>query len=69
VRTLALGYKMVGAGNKCSLDVVAWVCMVDEQENIVYDTFVKPLIPVTHYRHKTTGIQPEHLRDVTVKVA
>ncbi|RCV24280.1 hypothetical protein SEVIR_5G071000v4 [Setaria viridis] len=72
-RALALGCKMVGAGSDGSLDVVARVCVVDEQENIVYEAFVKPLIPVTHYRYETTGIRPENLRDgggaVTVKAA
>ncbi|KAG2596213.1 RNA exonuclease 4-like isoform X1 [Panicum virgatum] len=70
-RALALGCKMVGAGSDGSLDVVARVCVVDEQETIVFETFVKPLIPVTHYRYETTGIRPEHLlRDgVTVKSA
>ncbi|CAO2174296.1 unnamed protein product [Urochloa humidicola] len=69
-RALALGCKMVGAGSDGSLDVVARVCVVDEQERIVYESFVKPLIPVTHYRYETTGIRPEQLRNaVTVKAA
>ncbi|KAL6627570.1 hypothetical protein ACP70R_031296 [Stipagrostis hirtigluma subsp. patula] len=69
-RVLALGCKMVGAGSDGSLDVCARVCVVDEQESILFETFVKPLIPVTHYRYETTGIRPEHLRDgMTVKQA
>ncbi|CAO2198616.1 unnamed protein product [Urochloa humidicola] len=69
-RALALGCKMVGAGSDGSLDVVARVCVVDEQERIVFESFVKPLIPVTHYRYETTGIRPEQLRNaVTVKAA
>nr|CAB3472549.1 unnamed protein product [Digitaria exilis] len=72
-RALALGCKMVGAGSDGSLDVVARVCVVDEQENVVFETLVKPFIPVTHYRYETTGIRPENLRDgaavMTVKSA
>ncbi|CAL4964653.1 unnamed protein product [Urochloa decumbens] len=74
-RALALGCKMVGAGSDGSLDVVARVCVVDEHEAIVFETFVKPLIPVTNYRYETTGIRPEHLRNgggvgvMTVKAA
>ncbi|KAF0898944.1 hypothetical protein E2562_012647 [Oryza meyeriana var. granulata] len=60
---LALGCKMVGAGSDGSLDVCARVCVVDEQECVVFESFVKPQIPVTHYRYETTGIRPEHLRD------
>ncbi|GJN37721.1 hypothetical protein PR202_gb26702 [Eleusine coracana subsp. coracana] len=59
---LALGCKMVGAGSDGSLDVCARVCLVDERENVVYETFVKPPIPVTQYRYERTGIRPEHLR-------
>ncbi|XP_062208792.1 uncharacterized protein LOC133910306 [Phragmites australis] len=69
-RALALGCKMVGAGSDGTLDVCARVCVIDEQERVLFDTFVKPLIPVTHYRYETTGIRPEHLRDgMTVKQA
>jgi DNA polymerase III epsilon subunit-like protein len=69
---LALGCKMVGAGSDGTLDVCARVCVIDEQENILFEAFVKPLLPVTQYRYETTGIRPEHLRDgvsTTVKNA
>jgi DNA polymerase III epsilon subunit-like protein len=54
---------MVGAGSDGSLDMCARVCVVDEQERVVFDSFVKPHIPITHYRYDTTGIRPEHLRE------
>jgi hypothetical protein len=60
---LALGCKMVGAGSDGSLNVCARVCVINEQEFVLFEAFVGPLIPVTHYRYKTTGIRPEHLRD------
>lgn len=67
---VALGCKMVGAGSDGSLDVCARVCVVDEHEQVVFEAFVKPLIPVTQYRYERTGIRPEHLRNgVTVKQA
>ncbi|XP_047057669.1 uncharacterized protein LOC124664124 [Lolium rigidum] len=68
---VALGCKMVGGGSDGTLDVCARVCLIDEHENILYESFVKPLIPVTHYRYEMTGIRPEHLRDsaTTVKQA
>ncbi|EEC73098.1 hypothetical protein OsI_07078 [Oryza sativa Indica Group] len=54
---------MVGAGSDRSLDMCARVCVVDEQERVVFDSFVKPHIPITHYRYDTTGFRPEHLRE------
>uniref|UniRef100_A0ACD5VK56 Uncharacterized protein n=1 Tax=Avena sativa TaxID=4498 RepID=A0ACD5VK56_AVESA len=68
---VALGCKMVGAGSDGTLDVCARVCVIDENEVILYESFVKPLLPVTQYRQETTGIRPEHLRDsgTTVKQA
>jgi DNA polymerase III epsilon subunit-like protein len=68
---VALGCKMVGGGSDGTLDVCARVCLIDEHENILFESFVKPLIPVTHYRYEMTGIRPEHLRDsaTTVKQA
>ncbi|CAM0879451.1 unnamed protein product [Alopecurus aequalis] len=67
-RAVALGCKMVGGGSDGTLDVCARVCVIDENENILFESFVKPLIPVTHYRYETTGIRPEHLRDATMAV-
>lgn len=42
---------MVGGGNDGSLDLCARVCLIDENENIIFHTFVKPPIPVTNYRY------------------
>ena len=49
-RVVALACKMVGAGSDGSLDVCARVCLIDEYENIIFHTYVKPPIPVTNYR-------------------
>ncbi|RWR85589.1 RNA exonuclease 4-like protein [Cinnamomum micranthum f. kanehirae] len=62
-QVVALACKMVGGGNDGSLDLCAKVCLVDEDENIIFQTNVKPKIPVTNYRYETTGIRPDHLRD------
>ncbi|KAF7055691.1 hypothetical protein CFC21_063191 [Triticum aestivum] len=65
---VALGCKMVGGGSDGTLDVCGRVCVIDENETIVFENFVRPLLPVTHYRYETTGIRPEYLRDApTVK--
>ncbi|KAK0590687.1 hypothetical protein LWI29_030431 [Acer saccharum] len=60
---VALACKMVGGGSDGSLDLCGKVCIIDEHENIIFHTYVKPQIPVTNCRYETTGIRPEFLRD------
>ncbi|KAK7246181.1 hypothetical protein RIF29_41041 [Crotalaria pallida] len=62
-QVVALACKMVGGGSDGSLDLCARVCMIDEHENIIFHSYVKPPIPVTNYRYETTGIRQEYLRD------
>ncbi|ONI19554.1 hypothetical protein PRUPE_3G285000 [Prunus persica] len=62
-QVVALACKMVGGGSDGSLDLCAKVCLIDEYENIIFQSYVKPLLPVTNYRYETTGIRPEYLRD------
>lgn len=49
-QVVALACKMVGGGSDGSLDICARVCLIDESENIIFHTYVKPPIPVTNYR-------------------
>lgn len=49
-RVVALACKMVGGGSDGSLDVCARVCLIDEYENILFHTYVKPHLPITNYR-------------------
>lgn len=49
-RVVALGCKMVGGGSDGSLDLCARVCLVGEDENIIFHAYVKPQLPVTNYR-------------------
>ncbi|KAL5153626.1 RNA exonuclease 4 [Glycine soja] len=62
-QVVALACKMVGGGSDGSLDLCARVCLIDEHENIIFHSYVKPPIPVANYRYETTGITPEYLRD------
>ncbi|KAK4282422.1 hypothetical protein QN277_013801 [Acacia crassicarpa] len=62
-QVVALACKMAGGGSDGSLDLCARVCIIDERENILFHSYVKPPIPVTNYRYETTGIRPEYLRD------
>jgi hypothetical protein len=49
-RAVALACKMVGRGNDGSVDLCAKVCLIGEDENIIFQTYVKPAAPVTNYR-------------------
>ncbi|MQL78524.1 hypothetical protein Taro_010951 [Colocasia esculenta] len=62
-QVVALACKMVGGGSDGSVDLCARLCIVDEDENVIFHTYIKPHAPVTNYRYETTGIRPEHLRD------
>ena len=48
---VALACKMVGGGSDGSLDLCARVCIIDDKENMIFHTYVKPPIPVTNYRY------------------
>nr|ACG46030.1 RNA exonuclease 4 [Zea mays] len=69
-RAVALACKMVGGGSDGSMDLCARVCLVGEDEHVIFQTYVKPTLPVTNYRYEVTGIRPEYLRDaMPLKVA
>ncbi|KAM0005555.1 putative transcription factor C2H2 family [Helianthus debilis subsp. tardiflorus] len=50
-RVIALACKMVGGGSDGSLDLCARICIIDEYENILFHSYVKPQLPVTNYRY------------------
>lgn len=51
LKAVAIDCQMVGCGSDGSLDILARVCLVDEEENIIFHTFVEPQISVTDYRY------------------
>lgn len=61
---VSMDCEMVGGGSDCSLDLCARVCLVDEDEKLIFHTYVLPQLPVTDYRYEITGITEENLRDV-----
>lgn len=50
-KTIAMDCEMVGGGIDKSIDICVRVCLVDENENLVFHAFVQPSIPVTDYRY------------------
>ncbi|XP_059624716.1 uncharacterized protein LOC132267593 [Cornus florida] len=62
-RVVALACKMVGGGSDGTLDLCGRVCLIDEYENVIFHTYVKPQLPVTNYRYETTGIRPDLLKN------
>lgn len=51
-KVVSVACKMVGGGSDGSLDLCARVCLIDEHQNIIFHTYVKPNLPVTNYRLK-----------------
>ncbi|KAL5705805.1 hypothetical protein ACHQM5_024052 [Ranunculus cassubicifolius] len=62
-QVISLSCKMVAGGYDGKLDLCARVCLIDEDENIILHTYVKPLLPVTNYRYERTGIRSSYLKD------
>lgn len=54
---------MVGGGDDGSTDLCATICLVDEDEHVIFSTHVQPQLPVTDYRHKVTGLTEEDLKN------
>jgi hypothetical protein len=50
-QAVAMDCEMVGGGKDGSVDLCARVCLVDEYESVLLDTYVQPFLPVTDYRH------------------
>ena len=50
ISAIAMDCEMVGGGQDGSLDLCARVCLVDEEEKVVFHCYVKPPIPITDYR-------------------
>lgn len=48
---VALDCEMVGGGSDGSLDLCARVCIINEDENVIFHSFVQPIIPVNDYRY------------------
>ncbi|KAG0610649.1 hypothetical protein M758_7G081400 [Ceratodon purpureus] len=60
---VALDCEMVGGGKDGSINICARVCLVDEHENVLLNTYVQPVLPVTDYRYEITGIKPTDFND------
>ncbi|KAF9618356.1 hypothetical protein IFM89_000991 [Coptis chinensis] len=61
-KAIAIDCEMVGGGSDGTLDLCASVCLIDEDENVIFHAYVQPIIPVTNYRYEITGLTEEHLR-------
>ncbi|XP_049382918.1 RNA exonuclease 4-like [Solanum stenotomum] len=62
-KVVAISCKIVGGGIDGSIDLCARVCLIDEHERILFDSYVAPNRPITNYRYETSGISPEHMRN------
>ncbi|CAN0890168.1 RNA exonuclease 4 [Linum grandiflorum] len=62
-KAIAIDCEMVGGGDDGTVDLCGQVCLVDEDENIVFHAYVQPQAPVTDYRYEVTGLTEELLKD------
>ena len=60
---VALDCEMVGCGEDGKRSVLARVSVVNEDGNVVLDTFVAPGERVVDYRTRVSGVRPADLRD------
>ena len=60
--TIALDCEMVGVGEDGRRSILARVSVVNEDGNVVLDTFVAPTEHVTDYRTRVSGVRPVDLR-------
>ena len=60
---VALDCEMVGCGEDGKRSVLARVSVVNEDGNVVLDTFVSPGERVVDYRTRVSGVRPSDLRD------
>jgi DNA polymerase III epsilon subunit-like protein len=58
---VALDCEMVGCGSKGRISALGRCSIVNYHGEIIYDSFVKPILPVTDYRTKWSGIKRKHL--------
>lgn len=56
LEAVALDCEMVWGGSDGSLDICARVCLIDEDENILFHTYVQPQIAVTNYRYNVSHL-------------
>lgn len=68
-RAIALDCEMVGGESDGSLDLCARVCLIDEDENLIFHTYVRPETPVTNYRYPWTALLlvPVYFRSLCLK--
>ncbi|XP_050363406.1 uncharacterized protein LOC126782237 [Argentina anserina] len=60
---IAVDCEMVGGGSDGSLDLCARVCLTDENENVLFNTYVRPQLSITNYRYEITGLEEGHFRN------
>ena len=60
--TIALDCEMVGVGEDGKRSILARVSVVNEDGNVVLDSFVAPTEAVTDYRTRVSGVRPQDLR-------
>ncbi len=58
---VALDCEFVGTGLKGGVSILGRCSVVNHHGNVLYDTFVAPLAPVTDYRTRWSGVRKSDL--------
>ncbi|MES1904671.1 MAG: REX4, RNA exonuclease 4, partial [Paramarteilia canceri] len=58
---IAIDCEMVGSGTKGRNSMLARVSIVDEDDKILYDSFVRPTETITDYRTRYSGVKPSSM--------
>ncbi|KAG5839722.1 hypothetical protein ANANG_G00207960 [Anguilla anguilla] len=58
---VAMDCEMVGTGHEGRCSELARCSLVNYHGEVLYDQYVQPLLPVTDYRTRWSGIYPHHL--------
>ncbi|KAG2306446.1 hypothetical protein Bca52824_026194 [Brassica carinata] len=61
LKAVAIDCEMVGGGDDGSIDICASICLVDEDEHVIFSTHVQPQPPC--HRLQVTGLTEEDLKN------
>jgi len=59
---LALDCEMVGVGSSGTKSALAQVVILNENEELVYSAYVRPIEKITDYRTAVSGVRPFHMK-------
>lgn len=59
-KLVAMDCEMVGGGNDGTLPLCGRVCLVNENEEVIFHSYVRPILDITNYRYPCSVNQMAH---------